>query len=214
MDVTQMILDQHDGQRQLFAALQEMSRADHEGLAAVWHQLENFLLLHAEAEELYFYPELAKIGTGGADAESNAEQITDAIKDHNELRDAIQRVRDAEVGSDDWWTAIEDADVANSDHMAEEERQDLADFRQQASLELRHTIAEAMLRHQAIQWEQPKEIHNREPEQYVAQAEQAPESDIERESAALQEQQTPTRISGDAPASLTASDAGKQDDSD
>ena len=205
MDITQLILDQHAGQRQLFAYLEEIPRDDLEGLAAVWHQLENFLLLHAEAEELYFYPELAKIGTGGADAPSNTEQITDAIKDHNEIRDAIQRVRSATVGSDEWWAAVINADVANSDHMGEEERQDLADFRQQASLELRHEIAVAFLRRQAIRWEEEKIIRDRDPEQYVDDAENAPTSDLERAAARLEETQTATLSSGDPEPSLRAS---------
>lgn len=205
MDITQIILDQHDGQRQLFAYLTEMPRDDIEGLAAVWHQLENFLLLHAEAEELYFYPELIKIGTGGGDAPSNTEQVTDAIKDHNETRDAIARVRAAEVGSTQWWAAVVDAEVANSDHMGEEERQDLADFRQQASLALRHEIGLAFIRHQAIRWEQPKQIHDPDPKRYVAEHKKAPPSDLDEAAARLQETQTATRASSDPEPSLKAS---------
>ena len=98
-----------------------------------------------------------------------------------------------------------DADVANSDHMGEEERQDLADFRQQASLELRHEIAVAFVRHQAIRWEQPKTIHDRDPKQYVDDAENAPTSDLDRAATHLEATQTATLSSGDPDPSLRSS---------
>lgn len=211
MDITQVILEQHAAQRQLFAYLTDYPRDDTEGLGAIWHQLENFLLVHAEAEELYFYPELAKIGTGGADAASNTEQITDAIHDHNEIRDAIKRVRASKVGSEAWWRAVVDADVANSDHMGEEERQDLADFRQQSSLALRHEIAVAFLRRQAIRWDQDKPIRDKDPERYVQDAEKAPEGALAAAAEAQQQAETPTRSSADPAPSLKASDQGEQE---
>ena len=45
------------------------------------------------------------------------------------------------MGSEAWWTAVREADEANSDHMAEEEREDLVDFRRHADLQTRHEIA-------------------------------------------------------------------------
>lgn len=212
MDITQVILDQHDGQRQLFAVLEDYPRDDTEGLGAIWHQLENFLLLHAQAEELYFYPELVKIGTGGADAESADEEVTDAIKDHNELRDALKKVREAKVGSAKWWEGVEEANVANSDHMGEEERQDLADFRQQASLELRHEVAVAFLRHQAIHWEdEPKPIKDKDPKAYVAKEKKAAKSTVAKDAAALARKQTATRASSDPKPSKKAPASASDD---
>ncbi len=140
MDITEIILHQHVEQRRMFAMLEEWPRDDHEGLAALWTRLAILLETHAEAEERYFYPELLKLGTGAADAESVTEEVEDAVKDHNEIREAVRKVGDAETGSDEWWTAVIDANTHNSDHMGEEERQDLADFRQQADLQLRHEI--------------------------------------------------------------------------
>jgi hypothetical protein len=47
-------------------------------------------------------------------------------------------IRDAgrhRVGSEQWWHSVRGAREANSDHMAEEEREALADFRRHASLQ-------------------------------------------------------------------------------
>jgi len=149
MDITDVILDQHAEQRRMFAVLEEWPPDDTEGLGAVWTRLEILLETHAEGEERYFYPELLRLGKGAGDAESLDEEVTDAVKDHNEIRDALRRARQCTTGSDEWWAAVLDANVANSDHMAEEERQDLTDFRRHASHDLRHEIAVAFLRFEA-----------------------------------------------------------------
>jgi hypothetical protein len=150
MDITEVILHQHAEQRRMFAMLEEWPPDDVEGLAARWTRLEILLETHAEGEEKYFYPELLRVGTGGGDAESLDEEVIDAVKDHNEIRDAIRKAKDATTGSEKWWAAVLEANVANSDHMAEEERQDLTDFRRHASHDLRHQIAVAFLRFEAM----------------------------------------------------------------
>lgn len=207
MDICEIILDQHHQQRRLFAALEEFPRDDHDGLAAIWRQLETLLELHAEAEERYYYPELVKLGTGAADAESNDEQVGDALKDHNELRDAIGRVRNADTGSDAWWTAVVDANTVNSDHMAEEERQDLADFRQQASLELRHTIAVRFLTHVARHQGERVKAENKDPQEYIDDATMSPRSDAELAASDKLAEQTPMRSSVGPDPSIKSSDA-------
>jgi hypothetical protein len=176
VDITEVILHQHAEQRRRFAVLEEWPREDTEGLAAQWKRLEIFLETHAEAEELYFYPELLKIGTGGADADSVEEEVEDAVKDHNELRKAIRKAGRCKTGSTAWWTAVTDANVYNSTHMAEEERQDLADFRQRASLELRHEIALAFLRYEAMKAATGITPEDKDPETYVASGKKAPTS--------------------------------------
>ena len=208
MDICEIILDQHHQQRRLFAVLEEYPRDDTDGLEAIWRQLETLLELHAEAEELYYYPELVKLGTGAADAESTDEEVEDALKDHNELRDAIKRVRAAKVGSEKWFTAVVDAKTANSDHMAEEERQDLADFRQQASLELRHEIAVRFLKHVAEHQGERIQGKNKDPETYVAYAKKRPTSGAEEAAAEKRSKQTAERASSDPEPSLTASKSG------
>ncbi|MEW1952356.1 hemerythrin domain-containing protein [Terrabacter sp. NPDC080008] len=210
MDITDVILRQHDEQRRMFAELEEWPRDDLEGLAAVWKRLEILLEVHAEAEERYFYPELLRLGTGGADADSVDEEVEDAVKDHNEIRDAVRRVGDSETGSDEWWTAVVDANVHNSDHMGEEERQDLADFRQQASLELRHEIAVKFLRYEAQRWAEGITPRDKDPEEYVEDQKTDEPSDVAQQAARDAKEAATTDAVGSQP-SLKASEDADED---
>jgi hypothetical protein len=139
MDITQLILDDHAEQRRLFAIIEQLRSDDRDALKAVWSRLRALLDTHARAEELHFYPELLRLGRG-ADGESPDEETRDAIKDHNEIRDTAAKVDEQEIGSSEWFAAVAAANKANSDHMAEEERQGLTDFRRHADLELRHRL--------------------------------------------------------------------------
>lgn len=207
MDITLVIEQQHAEQRRAFGILEEWPRDDTDGLAAIWGRLAILLENHAEAEERYFYPELLKVGTGGADAPSAGEEVEDAVKDHNLLRAAVRRACSLEVGSDEWWEAVVDANVQNSDHMGEEERQDLADFRQRASLELRHEIAVAFLRYEALHACDKVAPVDKDPEEYVADHEDDPTSDIAKRAAAeAQRATTPDRAVSDAPSKHASAD--------
>ncbi|MEP6464519.1 MAG: hemerythrin domain-containing protein [Frankiaceae bacterium] len=141
MDITELILNQHHEQRRTFALLDDIDRGDADRLTSVWARLEVLLEVHAAAEEEFFYPRLLRIGKGGGSASDAPDEVSDAVKDHNEIRDAIREVARHEVGSDTWWGAVAAAREANSDHMAEEEREDLPDFRRNADLQTRHEIA-------------------------------------------------------------------------
>lgn len=140
MDITRLIEDDHAEQRRLFALIDDIPDSDEGALTAVWKRLEALLDAHAEAEERFFYPELLKIGRGAGDSPNAREETEDAIKDHNEIRDAGTAVDKCAVGTSEWRTAVAAANKANSDHMAEEERQGLADFRLHASLDVRHQL--------------------------------------------------------------------------
>lgn len=140
MDITQLILDEHGQQRQLFSLIEQIDRTDTAALSAVWKRLHALLDAHAEAEERFFYPRLMEIGTGANDADTVEDETEDAIEDHNDIRDTAAAVNDHPVGSDDWFDAIGECNKANGDHMAEEERQGLTDFRRHASLEERHAL--------------------------------------------------------------------------
>ena len=140
MDITEIILDQHDEQRRLFAFISEIDRGDRESLGAVWKRLQGLLDAHAEGEERFFYPRLLKEGSGASDANSAKDETRDAIEDHNKIRDAARSADDHEIGSDGWLKAVCKADLENSKHMAEEERQALADFRRNASVDERHRL--------------------------------------------------------------------------
>lgn len=149
MDITELILDEHDEQRRLFLEIDDLDRGDTPALKALWSRLRGLLERHAEAEERFFYPELLKIGCGAADADSADDETRDAIKDHNEIRDTAARVDKQEVGSKDWFDAVAKVNKANGDHMAEEERQGLADFRRQADPDLRDRLAKEFARFSA-----------------------------------------------------------------
>ncbi len=140
MDVTQIILNDHAEQRRLFAAISEIDPSETEALAAIWGRLKDLLDSHAEAEERFFYPDLLETGTGAADADDAEEATRDAIHDHNEIRDTGEEVQKYKVGSPEWFSAVTACEIANSDHMGEEERQGLVDFRKRNSLEVRHKL--------------------------------------------------------------------------
>src|SRR5690349_8765351 len=73
----------------------------------------------------------------GADAR---DETLDAIGDHNEIRDAVHAAAREEVGTEGWWAAVRAARVANDEHMAEEERDGLPDFRAHAPSRLRRSL--------------------------------------------------------------------------
>jgi hypothetical protein len=140
MDITQIILDDHQEQRRLFAMLEQVDPTDREALNAIWTRLATFLEVHAETEERYFYPALLQVGRADGETAGVEDETLDAIKDHNDIRDAVAAVAVHAVGSDQWLAAVAAANKANGDHMAEEEREGLTDFRRHASLQLRHEL--------------------------------------------------------------------------
>jgi hypothetical protein len=141
LDITQLILDDHREQRRLFAMIEQIGSDNPESLAVVWKRLATFLEVHAETEEKIFYPALLHVGREAGDEAGVESETLDAIKDHNKIRDAIAAVANMKAGSAEWIKAIAAVNKANGDHMAEEEREGLSDFRRQASLEHRHALA-------------------------------------------------------------------------
>ena len=167
MDITQLILDDHQEQRRLFAILEQINGRDRKSLAAVWKRLSTFLEVHAKAEEEFFYPALLKLGKGAGGKASAADETLDAIKDHNDIRDAIAAVAGHRVGSAPWRKAIAAANQANGEHMDEEERQGLCDFRQHAALKLRHDLAIEFIVFETSHVSGVKPV-DKNPEAYVA----------------------------------------------
>ncbi|MEZ2390223.1 hemerythrin domain-containing protein [bacterium RCC_150] len=141
MDITDVILNDHHEQRRMFALLDQMHDAAAADLHAVWSRLRILLEVHAKAEELLFYPELLDLGKKAGKEALAGDETEDAIHDHNEIRDAIADVGKHAPGSGPWWQAVAQVNKVNGDHMAEEEREGLSDFRRSATLELRHSIA-------------------------------------------------------------------------
>jgi hypothetical protein len=166
VDITQLILDDHHEQRRLFAILEQVDPADRDTLRAVWDRLAAFLELHAAAEEQVFYPELLRVGTNARRTGQVEDETLDAIHDHNDIRDAVAGVAGHAVGSADWYAAVAAANLANSDHMAEEEREGLTDFRRLASLQRRHDLAVAFIRFETQHYAGVPPV-DKDPEGYV-----------------------------------------------
>ncbi|AYF76231.1 hemerythrin domain-containing protein [Nocardia yunnanensis] len=172
MDITELILDDHHEQRRLFAILEQIDPSEKQVLSAIWARLGRFLELHAQAEEEIFYPELLRVGVAARRTAGVEEETLDAIHDHNEIRDAVAEVARHPVGSREWFAAVAAANLANSDHMAEEEREGLTDFRRLASLSRRHRLAVDFAAYQARNYTGVESI-DKDPETYVRQAEAA-----------------------------------------
>lgn len=150
--------------------IDEIGDANVPELTAVWKRLRALLDVHAEAEERFFYPDLLRIGAGAGDSGSAADETRDAIKDHNEIRDTALAVEKQAVGSKAWFDAVDKANEANSDHMAEEERQGLADFRRHAGLALRHELAVKFVAFESAHLTGVEPV-NKSPRGYVAEHE-------------------------------------------
>ena len=172
MDITQLILDDHHEQRRLFAILEQIGRADTSVLSAIWSRIAAFLELHAAAEEAVFYPALLQAGAVTGDVGTAEEETLDAIHDHNEIRDAIAAVAHHETGTDGWFAAVAAVNLANSDHMAEEEREGLTGFRRRAALHWRHDLAVAFAAFEASHHAGVPAV-DRDPAAYVREVEQA-----------------------------------------
>ena len=94
----------------------------------------------------------------------------DAIRDHNDIRDAVAEVARHRADSDGWFAAVAAANLANGDHMVEEEREGLTDFRRLARLQQRHDLAIAFAAFQARNFAGVPAV-DRDPEGYVREAE-------------------------------------------
>jgi Hemerythrin HHE cation binding domain len=170
LDITQLILEDHAEQRRLFAHIEQVGRSDGDTLSHLWARLAAFLEVHAEAEEEIFYPELVRVGQVAGRLGRTEEETLDAIHDHNDIRDAIAAVQGHAVGSDGWYAAVAAVNVANGDHMAEEEREGLTDFRREASLQLRHDLAVAFAAFEARHFAGVRPV-DKDPAAYVRRAE-------------------------------------------
>jgi hypothetical protein len=172
-DITMLILADHEWFREQFARLDYLrarTSVKGEALEKVWRPLGDKLDVHAYAEEAIFYPQLLKRGVDDPEGET-----LDAIGDHNDIRDGVRDANAAETGSDEWWAAVGRARAANDEHMGEEEREGLSDFRRHAPVGLREALGrqygEFMARHPTTRGLQ---IVDRDPQTYVEEAEAIP----------------------------------------
>jgi len=164
-DITDLILDEHGDFRRRFVELWDLRHSGDTGaLAVAWQPLADLLEVHASAEEEIFYPVLLKRGSDEAPEETN-----DAVGDHNEIRDAIRAASSFETGSDDWWQAVLECRKANDEHLAEEERDVIPDFREHSDEALRSRLGAAWVsfhaEHRAARGISGEDI---DPEEYIA----------------------------------------------
>ncbi|MDA8324213.1 MAG: hemerythrin domain-containing protein [Actinomycetota bacterium] len=166
MDITELILADHREQRRMFALLDEIGD-DPDRLGPVWRRLAVLLEVHADAEERLFYPRLLAVGSGAGDSAGPTEETKDAIRDHDDIRDGLRQADRQPAGSQGWWEAVRAARLANSDHMAEEEREALADFRRHATLAERHDLAVEFAVYEAAH-AAGVPLRDTDPDRYVA----------------------------------------------
>lgn len=171
-DITMLILADHDWFREQFARLDylQAQSASQAALERVWRPLADRLDVHAYIEEKIFYPQL--LTRGGDDAEG---ETLDAIGDHNDIRDGVRAAAAVRAGTTEWWAAVGRTREANDDHMGEEEREGLSDFRRNAPAGLREALgrqfSEFMAEHPTTEG---LPIEDRDPEGYVEQVQGSP----------------------------------------
>jgi hypothetical protein len=174
-DITVLIRADHDWFREQFAKLDDLQAqtpVNRSALERIWRPLGDKLDVHAYIEEKIFYPQLLKRGTDDSEGET-----LDAIGDHNDIRDGVRDANAARVGTEEWWAAVRRTRSANDEHMAEEEREGLSDFRRHAPIGLRealgHQYGEFMAEHPTTEG---LPIVDRDPERYVEDLEGTPPS--------------------------------------
>jgi len=165
-DITALILADHEWFREQFAKLDDLQAAmpvSRAALERVWRRLADKLDVHAYIEEKIFYPQLLKRG-----ADDPVGETLDAIGDHNDIRDGVRAADAAVIGTDQWWAAVGSTREANDDHMGEEEREGLSDFRRHAPVGLRDALgqqySEFMAAHPTTEG---LPIVDRDPQRYV-----------------------------------------------
>lgn len=164
-DICDLVLADHETFRRRFAELDDLraSRTHAEELDRAWRPIADLLEVHAAAEEELFYPRLLPRGD---DAE---EETRDAIRDHNDIRDAVHRADGGRPGSEGWWSAVDDARSTNSDHIAEEERGAIPDFRLHADGDLRERLGVRWLQfHAEHAGARHVDEPDKDPDRYVA----------------------------------------------
>lgn len=177
-DITQLILDDHERFRRDFAALDDVD--DPERLRVIWEPLAALLDVHAEAEEVIFYPQLLRRGDDAED------ETVDAIGDHNDIRAGVREAARHPIGSSQWWDAVRQARVANSEHMAEEEDDALADFRRNSSPQVRAELGKQFLDFKADHaGARDLDSKDKDPQQYVNAVEEQIPADTERGSLSI-----------------------------
>ena len=160
-DLVRLILSDHETFRMKFAQLEDL-RDEPRAAAVLWGELSAHLEVHASAEEAHFYPALLE------KVDDSEDETKDAVGDHDEIRQGIRRAAAAEAGSAEWWAGVQDAREANDEHLAEEERDDLPDFLQAASVEERQSLGARFIAFQDEHpWAAGLDYSDKDPDEFV-----------------------------------------------
>ena len=170
MDVTEVILRDHAWFRSQFIALFDLyaeTDPDLAAIQAIWQPLADRLDVHAAAEEEIFYPQL--LARGEDDPE---DETLDAIGDHNDIRDGVRDAARHQVASEQWWAAVLETRKANDEHMAEEEREGIPDFRRNAPTGLRESLGRRFARFfEEHETTDAVNVADKDPQRYVDEVE-------------------------------------------
>ena len=167
MDITDLIMADHQRQRLLFLLLDTAGPDDTRALAAIWRTLALSLEVHARIEEDLFYPRLL------AEVKGEEDDTKDAIHDHNGIRAGIRAAQGATIGSPQWWDGVNQARHENDEHLGEEEGGPLPAFRRSVPAEEREQLAvqfatlEAELTAQEYVRPGTVPLDDRDPEEFV-----------------------------------------------
>lgn len=165
LEIDRLILAEHEDFRRRFAELDRLriDGADEKALGALWGPLADLLEVHAAAEEEIFYPVLLKHGSDDAEEETD-----DAIGDHNDIRDAIREATAQTAGSDAWWAAVGQCREANDEHLGEEERDVIPDFRGHSDQETRTSLGRRWLAfHEEHAGARGIDTSDKDPKEYI-----------------------------------------------
>lgn len=161
-DICDVIYDEHAYFYRAFDELYEARSEEPEVLNSRWETIAAVFERHAAAEEEILYPALLPR------AEHGVEETEDAIKDHNIIRDALREAEAHEAGSEQWWAAIDRARAENDEHMQEEEREGLPDFKAHSEASLRETLGNRFLAFNAAH---PRaeglDVSDKDPDDYI-----------------------------------------------
>ena len=161
-DITELIVADHHIFRCQFARLCDDRPDDAVVLRSLWTPLAELLERHAGAEEVAFYPYLL------SDHIDAGDETTDAIRDHNKIRDAVRSAHLQPVGSDAWWSAVFQTRKENDEHMREEEEGPLPDFVAGSTPTERDRLASAFLAYKEEHRGAMVDTTDKDPEEYLA----------------------------------------------
>jgi hemerythrin superfamily protein len=162
LDITGLVLSEHDLFRRQFSDLMQTRDGDGSHVADRWQELADALEVHASAEEELLYPQLLAVG------DEDRSETDDAIRDHNDIRDAARAADEHETGSEPWWDALQHCQDVTSHHLDEEERDVLPELRERLDESARTELGERWLAfHEEHDRAEGLSGEDKDPDRYV-----------------------------------------------